>query len=252
MLSVANHFTIIIPSYNNEQWAKKCLDSALTQNYDNYDVVYINDCSTDDTAGVVDQIINETETKAEVRVINNEVNRKALYNLYHQIGAAKKGSIIVTLDGDDWLPNDGILNHLNKVYESEDIWMTAGSYIDNIAGMVGCPSIVDGYWLGNIRMKTWTISHLRTFRRELFMKIKYEDLIDNDDYFYKFTFDQAMMYPMAEMSGPDHFREIKKVMYVYNRQNPISVDRVHRHDQLRIEKQIRFKDEYERLESLSV
>jgi hypothetical protein len=82
------------------------------------------------------------------------------------------------------------------------------------------------------------------------MKIKYEDLMDNDDYFYKFTFDQAMMYPMAEMSGPDHFREIKQVMYVYNRQNPISVDRVHRQDQLRIEQQIRFKDEYERLESL--
>ena len=39
-------------------------------------------------------------------------------------------------------------------------------------------------------------------------------------------------------------------MYVYNRQNPISVDRVHRQDQLRIEQQIRFKDEYERLESL--
>ena len=61
-----------------------------------------------------------------------------------------------------------------------------------------------------------------------------------------------MMYPMAEMSGPDHFREIKQIMYVYNRQNPISVDRVHRQDQLRIEHQIRFKDPYERLESLGV
>jgi len=247
---MTNHFTIIIPSYNNEQWAKKCLASALGQDYNNYDVVYIDDCSTDETATVVQQIIKETETLADVKVVSNEVNRKALYNLYHQIRDAKKGTIIVTLDGDDWLLNDGVLNALNKIYDSEDIWMTAGSYIDNVAGTISCPSIGDRYWAGNIRMKPWTMSHLRTFRRELFMKIKYEDLMDNDDYFYKCTFDQAMMYPMAEMSGPNHFREIKQIMYIYNRQNPISVDRVHRQDQLRIENQIRFKDPYERLESL--
>ena len=249
---MANHFTIIIPSYNNEQWAKKCLGSALGQDYDNYDVVYINDRSTDNTAGVVKEIIEETETTADIKVITNETNRKALYNLYHQIQNAKKGTIIVTLDGDDWLPNDGVLRALDKVYDSDSVWMTAGSYIENTAGRISCPSIVDRYWTGNIRMKPWTISHLRTFRKELFMKIKYEDLMDDDGYFYKFTFDQAMMYPMAEMTGSEHFREIKQIMYVYNRQNPISVDRVHRQEQLRIEHQIRFKDPYERLESLGV
>ena len=41
---MANHFTIIIPSYNNEEWAERCLTSALDQDYEDYDVVYINDC----------------------------------------------------------------------------------------------------------------------------------------------------------------------------------------------------------------
>lgn len=247
---MASHFTIVIPSYNNEQWVEKCLTSALGQDYDNYDVVYINDCSTDGTVSNVEKIVKESETLANVKTVNNEVNRKALYNLYHAINDSKEGTIIVTLDGDDWFPNDGILKVLDTVYDSDDVWMSAGSYIDNVSGMISCPSIVDKYWDGNIRMKPWTISHIRTFRRELFLKIKYEDLMDNDDYFYKFTFDQAMMYPMAEMSGPEHFREIKQIMYVYNRQNPISVDRVHRQDQLRIEHQIRFKEPYERLERL--
>ena len=57
-----SHFTIVIPSYNNEQWVKKCLGSALGQDYDNYDVVYINDCSTDNTIGVAEQLIKDTET----------------------------------------------------------------------------------------------------------------------------------------------------------------------------------------------
>ena len=127
-----SHFTIIIPSYNNEKWAKRCLGSALGQNYDNYDVVYINDCSTDNTAGVVNQIIEDTETSAEVKIVNNDINRKALYNLYHQIKLSKKGTIIVTLDGDDWLPNAEVLNLLNQVYDDKNVWMTAGSYIDNV------------------------------------------------------------------------------------------------------------------------
>tara|TARA_R110002020_G_scaffold241737_5_gene455004 strand:- start:1256 stop:1999 length:744 start_codon:yes stop_codon:yes gene_type:complete len=244
---MANHFTVIIPSFNNEQWTQKCLGSVLGQNYDNYDVVYINDFSTDNTANIVEQVINDTETAANVRTVNNSVNRKALYNLYHEIHNAKGGSIIVTLDGDDWFPNDGVLRFLDSIYKADDIWMTAGSYIDNVAGMISCPSISDRYWAGNIRMKPWTMSHLRTFRRELFLKIRYEDLLDEDEYFYRYTFDQAMMYPMAEMSGPDHFREIKQIMYVYNRKNPISVDRIYRSEQLRVEQQIRFKRPYERL-----
>lgn len=247
MLLMDNHFTIIIPSYNNESWVQKCLGSALGQDYNNYDIVYVNDCSTDETATVVQQVLDEAETAAKVKIVNNETNQKALYNLYHHIQGAKENSIIVTLDGDDWFPSDSILSKLNDVYNSGDVWMTAGSYIDNMAGMISCPSIVDRYWQGNIRMKPWTISHLRTFRRELFLKIKLDDLKDEDGDFYKFTFDQAMMYPMAEMSGPEHFREIKQIMYVYNRKNPISVDRIHRKDQLRIEQQIRFKRPYERL-----
>tara|TARA_R100000005_G_scaffold93945_1_gene70649 strand:+ start:271 stop:1017 length:747 start_codon:yes stop_codon:yes gene_type:complete len=246
---MANHFTIIVPSYNNEEWAQRCLTSALDQDYEDYDVVYVNDCSTDGTLAAAEEIIKNVETNAQVKIINNDVNRKALYNLYHCIKDSKEDTIVVTLDGDDWLPNDKILKMLDSIYDDE-VWMTAGSYIDNASGMISCPSVGEKYWQGNIRMKPWTISHLRTFRRKLFMKIKYEDLMDEDGYFYKFTFDQAMMYPMAEMSGPDHFREIKQIMYVYNRMNPISVDRVHRQDQLRIEQQIRFKEPYERLETL--
>lgn len=249
---MANHFTIIIPSYNNEKWAKRCLGSALKQDYDNYDVIYVDDNSTDATAAVVAQIVEDTQTKANVLIVNNNSNHKALYNLWREIHQSKDGTIIVTLDGDDWLPNKQVLSVLDQIYSKEDVWMTAGSYIDNAAGMVSSPNVNVSYWQGNIRMKPWTISHLRTFRKELFMRIQHADLLDEDGNFYKFTFDQAMMYPMAEMSGPEHFREIKQIMYVYNRHNPISVDRVHRFDQLRIEKQIREKQPYDRLSSLEV
>lgn len=247
-----NHFTILIPSYNNEKWVGRCLGSALKQDYNNYDVVYINDCSTDSTSLEVERTLRETNTNANISIVNNKENKKALCNLYSAIIDSKAGTIIVTLDGDDWFPSDQVLKKLDKVYSNGDVWMTAGSYIDNVSGTVSSPNVNNNYWLGNIRMKPWTISHLRTFRKELFEKIDRQDLMDLDGGFYKFTFDQAMMYPMAEMSGPQHFVEISEVMYVYNRRNPISVDRVHRQDQLRIEQQIRMKIPYDKLENLNV
>ena len=59
-----------------------------------------------------------------------------------------------------------------------------------------------------------------------------------------------MMYPMVEMSGKNRVRLINDILYIYNRNNPISVDRVQRYDQLRIESQICKKKPYNRLENL--
>ena len=68
--------------------------------------------------------------------------------------------------------------------------------------------------------------------------------------FWHTTSDQAIMWPMAEMSGPEHHRVINDTLYVYNRQNPLSDDRVNRRDQLNTESMIRSFKPYERLQTL--
>jgi hypothetical protein len=57
---------------------------------------------------------------------------------------------------------------------------------------------------------------------------------------------------MVEMAGPEHFKPINKIHYVYNRGNPLAVDRVHRSEQLRIEADLKRKTPYKRLERLDV
>ena len=243
-----NHFTIVIPAYNCEDWVRKNLNSALSQEYSNYDVVYIDDCSTDKTNQIAKEVLKANEKK--FKIVSNGTNRKALYNLYTNIHSARDDSIIVTLDGDDMLSGKDVLSYLNNVYEESCCWMTVGSYIQNDNYQVVSPTVSENYWNMNIRKIPWSFSHLRTFRKELFCKIKKEDLLDNDGDFYKCTFDRAMMYPMVEMSGKERIKLINKVLYVYNRLNPISVDRVHRVDQLRIEAQVSDKVQYSKLESL--
>ena len=247
------HFTIIIPAYNVEKWAKKSLTSALTQDYDNYDVYYVNDASTDNTREIVEKTVSDysSETKANVKIIHNETNHKALSNIIMCVKMAQANSVILTLDGDDRLPHKNVLNTLNEIYSSPDVWITAGSYLDTLTGEIG-PIRVNHevFWEDNIRHKQWIFSHLRTFRKELFMKIDEADMTDADGEIYKYTFDQVMMYPMCEMAGPKHFRAVYDILYIYNRMNPLSVDKVHRGDQLRIEQVIRSKKPYSRLETL--
>ena len=243
-----NHFTIIIPSYNCEQWVEWNLRSALQQDYEDYEIVYVDDCSTDNTLSAATKILSESNKN--YRIVSNDKNMKALYNLYTQIHASRKGSIIVTLDGDDALAGTEVLTKLNQAYQDSECWLTVGSYMQNDNYIVVSPIVSEGFWEGNIRKSPWSFSHLRTFRRELFCKIDKKDLLDLDGRFFSCTFDRAMMYPMVEMAGKDRVKLINDILYIYNRKNPISVDRVHRYDQLRIESLVSNKTQYEKMESL--
>ena len=50
-----NGFSIIIPIYNVEKYIKKLLDSLLKQNYDNFEVIMVDDGSTDLSGNIIDE-----------------------------------------------------------------------------------------------------------------------------------------------------------------------------------------------------
>ena len=239
-----NHFTIFIPTYNCEQWVDKNLLSVVTQQYQNYDVLYIDDNSTDKTCEKA-----LTYQRKNVKIIKNSFNKGKMSNMYEYVTPLRDDTIVVILDGDDWLHDENVLSKLNEVY-TEDVWMTNGSYIVNTTKEIVRPQHHPGYWDSNIRTKSWQFSHLGTFRKKLFSKIKRKHLMNKQGSWWATTSDQAIMWPMAEMAGPEHHRVIDDVLYVYNRLNPLSDDRRFRDDQLLTEKIIRSIEPYARLENL--
>lgn len=64
------------------------------------------------------------------------------------------------------------------------------------------------------------------------------------------TGDMAIMLPMLEMSSKGHFRFIKKVLYIYNVENPLNDHRVNAELQRSLDAYIRAKPRYEPLEIL--
>ena len=46
-------FSIVIPVYNNEEWLDKCFKSVLEQTYTNYEVIIVDDMSTDNGMKII-------------------------------------------------------------------------------------------------------------------------------------------------------------------------------------------------------
>jgi glycosyltransferase involved in cell wall biosynthesis/SAM-dependent methyltransferase len=241
-------FVIVIPSYNNSKWCVQNINSALSQNYDQFRIIFTDDCSSDDTFTKVSEAVNASPRADKVTLIKNVNRIGALANLYNMIHSCDDDEIILTLDGDDWFPDDNVLNRLKQIYSSRDIWMTYGQYKNSTDGSTGVaapypPHIVN---TGAFRHTTWGASHLRTFYAWLFKKINKEDLQQNGN-FFQMTWDFAIMFPMLEMSG-DHSQFLSDILYVYNLDNPINDHKVSRQLQQSLDSYIRNMPKYAKTE----
>jgi len=241
---------VVVASYNNAEWYQKNLDSIFDQKYNNYRVIYVDDCSPDGTGQLVEDYINEKGQRDRVTLIRNQVRKRALENLYDTISSCDDREIVVIVDGDDWLAHANVLKRLNSLYANTSLWMTYGQFESYPSGNIGFNKAMPREVVKNNRFRYHKNqpSHLRTFYARLFKLVKKEDLLYQGD-FLTMTYDVAIMMPMIEMAGWHH-KFIPDVLYVYNEGNPISDHRVDRSLQHRLDVYIRDKEPCQPLKKL--
>ncbi len=254
-------FVIVIPSYNNEALYERNLDSVISQVSSNpFEVIYVNDCSTDRTGKHVDAYIEKYNLGSYIEVIHNAKNKGALPNIYHTIhDYIDDHKIVVLLDGDDKFNSDKVLLRLEQEYKNPDIWLTYGSAIRSNDGKRGLAQhIPEEALLSKTvrRIKPFPLHALRSFKAGLFKKIRIEDLLDQNGEFYEVASDPAYMYPMAEMCAPKesggivHLSYIHDLLYYWNRSNPISDGTIRLGYQKSRARAIKNKKQYEPIDSL--
>lgn len=217
-------FVILIASYNNEQYAEQNIISAF-QNYpeEHYRIIFIDDCSQDNTLEIVRQTIERFQKNNLVAIISNNERKGALHNHYHAIHThVNDTEIVVNLDGDDQLASPHVLTMLNNVYSLDDIWLTYGQFKNTSNGQIGFNCPMPDHVVTHNTFRQWRHipSHLRTFYAKLYKNIKQEDLALEGN-FFEMCADMATMIPMIEQAG-NHFKFIPIPLYLYNDQNPIS------------------------------
>lgn len=108
-------FSVIIPSYNNGKWIGKCLESIINQTYQDFEIIVVDDISTDDSVDIIKKYLREQDT-----LIVNESKR--MNGGTRNVGILKaKGEYIICIDSDDWFIDNKVFEDINNKLNGEDI-----------------------------------------------------------------------------------------------------------------------------------
>lgn len=241
-------FVIVVPTYNNEHYCLKNIESIASQTYPHWHAMIVNDCSTDRTSELLHAYVKDHRLEDSITIIDNQERKGALKNLYESIHQCPDHAVVVTLDGDDWFASNYALQRLAKEYADSATWLTYGQYMTIPEYQRGICMPLPEYVIKNrlFRSSVWVTSHPRTFYAWLFKKIDRQDLMHQGK-FFSVTWDLAMMFPMLEMASQGHIRFIPDILYIYNIDNPLNDYKCHFELQQWYAQFIRGKKKYEAL-----
>lgn len=163
-------FSIIIPAYNAEAYIKRCLDSILSQDFNDYEVIVIDDGSTDGTSNILEQY-------PQVKVISQ--SNHGMATARNRGLEMAQGDYILFVDSDDRLCSDA-LNTLSSHLGGEDIIgfgtqiynESADTYTDNPSHSTAATSGWDYFNLHRLEVTPvhfvciWQRAYRRAFLKE--------------------------------------------------------------------------------------
>lgn len=136
--------SIIVPTYNRARKIKRCIESVINQGCDNYELLIIDDGSTDKTSEIVNNY-----TKVNKNIVYNRLDKNYGVNIARNHGIdLASGNFILFLDSDDYL----VKNALEIAYEQITTFPNYNHYIFPVSyrkGEMKCKTCIVEYedWL---------------------------------------------------------------------------------------------------------
>ena len=208
-------FAIIVPNYNNDigdyegkTFLRNCIESVLNQKYKNFELIIVDDCSTDSS---VDTIKSYKDKR--IHLIQNKRKR---YN-----GGSRNIGIdyalenldfdyFCFLDSDDWCKDDEVLNLINDNLYNHELMLIGMELIDkNGVFMTKFHSYenYEDFFLSD--NKVWCTAWSRVIRKDKIVYFCEDTLME----------DRVWSYRLADNINIDNVKNLKKVCYVWNRTN---------------------------------
>ncbi len=185
---------------------KRCFQSLIAQRREDWGAVIVDDASTSGFGDYAAMLpANDSHRITHIR---NETRLGTLHNTWKAVNivCTDPESVIITLDADDALIGDDVLDRVLAEY-ADGADVTVGSML-RLDKEANYPTNFDNprLWDSNV----W--QHLRTFRKRLFDSIALEDLQINGRWI-ELAADWAFMVPIAEMATSP--RHIPDALYLY-------------------------------------
>lgn len=164
--------TVLIPTYNCAKYLIECIESILNQTYSDYEILLIDDGSTDNSREII-----ETFSDPRIRYFRNEKNLGIVKTLNLGIDLAS-GEFIARMDADDIMVGDRLANQVKFLKENQSYGMVGAWYevIDEEGRFIELlKTHLDSQFLRLALLFRNQFAHSAvTMRAEILRKLKYD------------------------------------------------------------------------------
>lgn len=206
-----NKIAIIIPNCNYEEWINKCLGSIAEQTYKNYEVIFVDDMSTDNSVNIaykyVEKLTNIKIIQLQQKRLNGGARNEAYLHLSNDV------DYVMYVDSDDWLLNNEVLEQINKalVHNPDVLFIGMSDYKNGKTQECYKPQYKDKYEA----IKGWSGSCGKIIKKELATR---QECLYNEG-----TLKEDRNQHRRICIYMNSFELLQKPLYVWNKSNSKSV-----------------------------
>lgn len=112
--------SIIVPNYNHEKYLRERLESIYSQRYSKYEVILLDDCSTDNSVEILREYAQRYPENT--RLVLNEKNEGKVFKQWNKGFKLANGSLIWVAESDDYCKKN-FLSEMVKAFEYESVML---------------------------------------------------------------------------------------------------------------------------------
>ena len=170
--------SVIIPVYNSEIYLEKCITSLLKQTYKNFELILIDDGSTDSSY----EICKKYSLDSRIHIYRKE--NGGVSSARNMGLNCAKGKYIFFVDSDDWVDEDYI--ELLKIEDDEDLVQGGCKDFQNFPSLMSYEEIFNNfakYWFNSIVQFVWGNCYKKNIIEEYNIRFDEKITLGEDAYF---------------------------------------------------------------------
>jgi len=156
-VKILNHYliSVIIPAYNHEQYVRQAIQSIIDQDYQNIELLIVDDGSKDKTFSVIQEMRSACEKRFTRFVCETQQNQGTCVTL-NRLLAMAQGEFVYLIASDDMAKPNAISTLLNE-FQSDDIVLAVGDneFIDERGIRIGWSEQCETQELQNAAYKSF-------------------------------------------------------------------------------------------------
>lgn len=209
LVKVDYKIAIIIPNYNYEHTIEKCLTSILSQTYKNYEIILVDDMSTDKSVEIAKSLLKQPHKVIELK--QKRLNGGARNEAYLYV--SDDVDYIYYVDSDDWLFDNKSLEKINNKLQSypDVLFVGMADYKNEKTKTCFIPQYKDRY----DALKGWSGSCGKVIKKSLATR---QDCLYNEG-----TLKEDKNQHCKICINMNSFKLLQEPIYVWNRSNLKSV-----------------------------